>query len=140
MRRLLVLCGIIAAGALFLGRVHAQKPAVDQWPNYQANSNFSPLTQITPQNVSRLAKAWTFNYGAGSMEDGGFVSLDYRFSVQPLVIDGVMYITTPASQQVPDLMARSHCAWFLMSGAMPLPVGPVPGKSLFGGRCISANQ
>ena len=105
MRRLLVLCGIIAAGALFLGRVHAQKPAVDQWPNYQANSNFSPLTQITPQNVSRLAKAWTFNYGAGSMEDGGFVSLDYRFSVQPLVIDGVMYITTPASQQVPDLMS-----------------------------------
>ena len=29
-------------------------PAVAQWPNYQHNSNFSPLTQITPANVSQL--------------------------------------------------------------------------------------
>ena len=34
----------------------AEGPA-DQWPNYQNNSNFSPLTQITPQNVSRLTQA-----------------------------------------------------------------------------------
>ena len=27
-----------------------------------------------------------------------------------------------------------------MFGEMPLPLSPVPGKSLFGGNCISANQ
>src|SRR5436309_4328266 len=63
----------------------AQRPA-DQWPNYQNNSNFSTLTQITPQNVSRLTEAWTFNYGAGSLPEYPFVGLDNRFEVQPLLI------------------------------------------------------
>jgi glucose dehydrogenase len=68
----------------------------DQWPNYQHNSNFSPLTAITPANVKNLAPAWTFNYGAGS-SPAGALGLDYRFEVQPLLIGGVMYISTPAS-------------------------------------------
>src|SRR5690242_2887321 len=72
-----------------------QRP-VNQWPNYQQNSNFSPLTQITPANVSTLTRAWTFNYGAGS-KPSGTLGLDFRFEVQPLIIDGVMYISTPAS-------------------------------------------
>src|SRR5439155_8119283 len=70
--------------------------AADQWTNYQQNSNFSPLAQITPANVSRLAKAWAFSYGGGSVPSGS-LSLDYRFEVQPLIIGGVMYISTPAS-------------------------------------------
>ena len=74
----------------------------DQWPNYQNNSNFSPLNQITPDNVSRLTKAWTFSYGGGSM-DSGSLSLDYRFEVQPLLIGGVMYISTPASPYKQDV-------------------------------------
>ena len=54
---------------LTIGPTRAQGPAAvpaDQWPNYHHNSNFSPLTQITPANVSRLTKAWTLNYGVGS--------------------------------------------------------------------------
>ena len=105
MRRMLVLGSLACAMVLSLGRLHAQKPPVDQWPNYQYNSNFSPLTQITPENVSRLTKAWTFNYGAGSLENGGFVALDYRFSVQPLIIDGVMYVSTPTSDRDRSLMS-----------------------------------
>ncbi len=71
--------------------------SADQWPNYQHNSDFSRLTQITPENVKNLVPAWTFNYGAGS-STAGFVGLDFRFEVQPLLIGGVMYISTPASQ------------------------------------------
>src|SRR6476659_8967213 len=55
----------------------------DQWVNYQQNSNFSPLSQITPENVSRLTRAWTFSYGGGSQPSGN-LGLDYRFEVQPL--------------------------------------------------------
>ena len=55
---------------------------------------FSPLTQITPANVSTLTRAWTFNYGAGSLPSGT-LGLDFRFEVWPLIIDGVMYISTP---------------------------------------------
>jgi len=102
MRRI-VLAGVAGVVALSIGQVQAQKSPAEQWPNYQHNSNFSPLTQITPENVNRLTQAWTFNYGAGTVENVPFVGLDYRFQVQPLVIDDVMYISTPASERDPNL-------------------------------------
>src|SRR6266850_244203 len=37
-------------------------------------------------------------------------------------------------------MLRIHSPWLLMVGEIPLPVGPVPGKSFAGGTCISAYQ
>ena len=79
-----------------------QQPPVNQWTKYLYNSNFSPLTQITPANVAQLTRAWTFNYGAGSLPSGT-LGLDYRFEVQPLIIDGLMYISTPASPRDPNL-------------------------------------
>ena len=80
---------------------HGQQPAADQWPDYQHNSNYSPLTNITPENVKNLTTAWTFHYGAGSSEAGN-LGLDYRFEVQPLLIGGVLYISTPASPSDPN--------------------------------------
>src|SRR5438552_12235429 len=110
MWRILVAGSVSFGIALSIGRINAQqtppaapKPAAEQWPNYQHNSNFSPLTQITPENVTRLTKAWTFNYGAGTVDNVPFVPLDYRFQVQPLVIDDVMFISTPASDRDPNL-------------------------------------
>jgi quinoprotein glucose dehydrogenase len=105
MRRIAAIAGVTCVVSVALARVSAQKPPADQWPNYQHNSNFSPLTQITSQNVSKLTKAWTFNYGAGSLANGGFVALDNRFQVQPLLIDGVMYLSTPTSDR--DLNLKS---------------------------------
>src|SRR6187431_576568 len=82
------------------GTPSGQQPA-NQWPNYQHNSNYSPLTGITPENVKNLTTAWTFNYGAGSSPAGN-LGLDYRFEVQPLLIGGVMYFSTPASPGDPN--------------------------------------
>jgi glucose dehydrogenase len=42
---------------------------------------FSPLTQITRQNVERLQQAWAFDTGIKDLQ------------VTPLVIDGIMYVT-----------------------------------------------
>ena len=107
-RRFCMCMTAAVVAALLIGRAGAgqarpqgQEPAVNQWPSYQHNSNFSPLTQITPANVSTLARAWTFNYGAGS-EASGSLGLDYRFEVQPLLINGVMYFSTPASPRDAD--------------------------------------
>ena len=86
---------------LALSSVPSGQQAGDQWPNYQHNSNYSPLTSITPENVKNLTTAWTFNYGAGSSPAGG-LGLDYRFEIQPLLIGGVMYISTPASPSDPN--------------------------------------
>lgn len=87
---------------LVLSSVPSGQQPADQWPNYQHNSNFSPLTAITPENVKNLVPAWTFNYGAGSSPAGN-LGLDYRFEVQPLLIGGVLYFSTPASPTNPDL-------------------------------------
>src|SRR5437879_5255326 len=105
MRRILIVCVPVFVAVLALTRVHAQKTPAESWPNYQHNSNFSPLTQITPENVTRLTKAWTFNYGGGTVDNVPFVGLDYRFQVQPLVIDDVMYLSTPASERDPNLLS-----------------------------------
>ena len=48
------------------------------------SQRFSPMKQINKDNVSRLAPVWTFQTG---VLDG--------FECTPLVIDGIMYITTP---------------------------------------------
>lgn len=60
------------------------------WPVYlgdKAGSHFSTLDQITPENVSRLEVAWTFNAGDATEQT--------QIQCNPLVIDGVLYGTTP---------------------------------------------
>ncbi|HLF10536.1 MAG TPA: PQQ-binding-like beta-propeller repeat protein, partial [Gammaproteobacteria bacterium] len=47
----------------------------------------SPLTQITPENVRRLAPVWTFQTGTLARGRG--------FETTPLVLDGVLYVTGP---------------------------------------------
>ena len=37
-------------------------------------------------------------------------------------------------------ISPTHSSWLLMAGRMPLPVGPVLGKSLFGGTRSSESQ
>jgi glucose dehydrogenase len=57
------------------------------WPLYgrtHDNQRFSPLKQIDRNNIDNLKLAWRF-------ETGKFGS----FQTSPIVIDGVMYLTTP---------------------------------------------
>ena len=75
------------------------------WSSYGQDSgaaDYSPLHQIDTTNVTKLTQAWIFHYGAGDFEEPG-LGLDYRFEVTPLVINGVMYLTTPTSPRKPDL-------------------------------------
>ncbi len=57
------------------------------WPTYNGDTRgnrYSPLSQITPQNVRRLAPRWIY-----SME--GSVT---RSQTTPLVVGGIMYVTS----------------------------------------------
>ena len=59
----------------------------DNWLMYGRTYNahrYSPLKQIDTKNVGRLVPAWTFQTG---VLDG--------FECSPLIIDGIMYLTTP---------------------------------------------
>ena len=60
----------------------------ENWMTYSGTYNawrYSPLDQINRENVERLAPVWVFQ--TGKVEGG--------FSCTPLVVDGVMYITSP---------------------------------------------
>lgn len=75
--------GTVRVDAVQAPAAEGARPSGD-WPLYGRDAGaqrFSPLTQITPQNVHTLTRAWTFDTGARAMQ------------VTPLVIDGVMYVT-----------------------------------------------
>ena len=77
------------------GRIHLLRRDGDEyrtvtsqadWPTYNGQptgSRFSALTGIDTTNVGRLAPAWTFTLDGAS-----------RLEVTPVVVDGVMYVTT----------------------------------------------
>jgi alcohol dehydrogenase (cytochrome c) len=56
------------------------------WASYNGHSNgsrYSPLTQIDPTNVARLAPRWIFSLPNSS-----------QLQVTPVVVDGVMYVSS----------------------------------------------
>jgi len=58
---------------------------------------FSPLDQISRANVGRLQKAWTYHTG----ETGwGSIKRIAAFETTPLMVDGLLYFTTPASRAI----------------------------------------
>lgn len=60
------------------------------WPVYGGNSDhthYSTIDQITPRNVSKLKVAWT--YETHDEFKGS------EMQANPIVVDGVLYATTP---------------------------------------------
>jgi len=68
---------------------------VDAWPTYghdPGGMRYSPLTQFSRENVSRLKVAWT--YHTGDVSDGRDGQRRSGFETTPVVVDGTMYVTT----------------------------------------------
>ncbi len=85
---------ILAICAITVGGVRAQ-----QWPHYagdQAASHYSPLDQITPANVGKLAIAWEWKPHEKVLPQFG--TRPGAFQNTPLVIDNVLYVSTPYNQ------------------------------------------
>ena len=71
----------------------AQVPDVG-WPQHGGDRNihYSPLSQITRQNVARLKVAWTY--------DSHDAFKGSEMQSNPVIVDGVLYATTPTMQVV----------------------------------------
>ena len=77
----------------------AQQARAGQWPYYAADAaatHYSPLDQITPANVSRLKQAWQWSPSEVPFEEYG--TRPGAFQNTPLMIDGVLYVSTPYNQ------------------------------------------
>jgi len=82
--------------ALLLTLAAAQGADID-WPAYlgdKGSSHYSALAQITPENVAKLQPAWTFRAGGADPQNRS------QIQCNPLVIDGVLYGTTPDFQLI----------------------------------------
>jgi quinoprotein glucose dehydrogenase len=95
-RLLFVLAAILgaAAGPLTI----AQSPASQQveWLHYGGDSGgtkYSTLTDVNAQNVQRLQVAWQWKHWETPLEEFG--TTPGFFEATPLMIDGVLYVTTP---------------------------------------------
>jgi quinoprotein glucose dehydrogenase len=72
-----------------------------EWPHYGGDlggTKYSSLDQINRENVSRLKVAWT--YHTGDVSDGSLYPVRSSFECTPLVLDGVLFLTTPFSRVV----------------------------------------
>jgi glucose dehydrogenase len=91
-----ILRDIGVAALIFAGCAHAQ-----EWPAYGSdpgNTKYSTLKQINRANVTQLQVAWT--YHTGDVSDGSKYPVRSAFEATPLVVDGVMYVTTPFSRVI----------------------------------------
>jgi quinoprotein glucose dehydrogenase len=131
MRRVSMLLAGLAVGIFPVWAPAHADPAAD-WPTYgrdKGGQRHSPLDQINPANVARLAPAWTYHMRPASLDaapvdaaavaqraaeaagpppggapgGGAFSRQRSRFAGSqstPLIIDGVMYTTTPYGRVV----------------------------------------
>jgi quinoprotein glucose dehydrogenase len=87
------------------------------WPVYGGNSDhthYSTIAQITPQNVSKLQVAWT--YETHDEFKGS------EMQANPIVLDGVLYATTPKLRVFALDAATGRELWsFDPSGGNPAP-------------------
>ncbi len=97
-RRSLAVSLVAICAATGVGSTHA---AADEWPSYgrdPGGTRFSPLTQITPENVRRLRPVWTFH--TGDISDGKHGGPRSGFETTPLLIDGRLFLTTPYNRVI----------------------------------------
>ena len=98
-----------------------RNPAAGDWLNWRRTDNawgYSPLDQITRQNVQQLQLAWSW-----SMDDTG------SQQATPLVYDGVMYLPNPRGVIQALNAATGDLMWEYRPGDAPARAAPPSGAA-----------
>ncbi|HKU87682.1 MAG TPA: pyrroloquinoline quinone-dependent dehydrogenase [Casimicrobiaceae bacterium] len=108
--RTAALAAALLVGSCAENAVRREAPAVHEaaadgpiaeWAHYGGDAGgrrYSPLTQIDRRNVARLEVAW--EYRTGDVSDGQDGRPWSAFEATPIVVDGVMYLSTPFSRVI----------------------------------------
>jgi quinoprotein glucose dehydrogenase len=100
----------IAFAVLAMGQSFA-KEGPGEWSNYgndPGGMRFSPLTQISRKNVSKLKAAWVFH--TGDISDGNGRPRS-GFESTPLFVDGTLFLTTPFNRVIALDPATGRLRW-----------------------------
>ena len=92
------------AGRLILLLALPTAASAQEWRFYGGDvggTRSSPLKQINRQNVKNLQRAWTYHMGeverSGNATDRHHIA---PFETTPLVIDGLLYLSTPSNRVI----------------------------------------
>jgi quinoprotein glucose dehydrogenase len=91
----LFLCLVWLAGGL------QSQGKLQEWPFYggdQSGTKFSPLADVNTGNVAKLAVAWEWTNGEKALDDFG--TRPGNFQTTPLMIDNVLYLSSPYNRVV----------------------------------------
>ena len=91
-----------------------------EWLNYagdKASSKYSPLTQISGDNFDRLRTAWTWRSAEDEVAKANHLKT-WVWESTPLVVDGVLYISTSLSQVAAIDAATGKTQWIVGDAAM----------------------
>jgi quinoprotein glucose dehydrogenase len=86
---------------LLAGGVPAAERLNQEWPAYgndNGGSRYSPLSQVNKGNVQHLKLAWQWKSGEAPLPQFG--TTPGMFEATPLMIGGVLYVSTPYSRVV----------------------------------------
>src|SRR5437870_13265527 len=91
---------MVTALLLASGSASLRAQAVDWSANGRdaEGTRYSPASEITRNNVNRLAVAWT--YRTGETDPRFKTEKPTAFEATPLVVDGTMYLGTPLGRVV----------------------------------------
>ncbi|WP_353065968.1 pyrroloquinoline quinone-dependent dehydrogenase [Tunturibacter psychrotolerans] len=118
-RREVIRLGAVAAAMPMLGDIAAlcQVPAAarasGEWRQYagdKASTKYSSLNQITADNFSNLKVAWTWRSVEEDLTQAHNLKT-WAWEATPLMIDGVLYLTTSLSQAVALDAATGKLLW-----------------------------
>src|SRR5262245_3944742 len=84
---------ILASGSLLAAQSTTRQV---EWPYVggdPGNARYSQLADINTDNVQRLHIAWQWHHGEGRRDD--YKTVPGNFETTPVMVDGVLYVTTP---------------------------------------------
>lgn len=97
-----IFAAILAITILVNSNCHGQLQKTE-WPNYgndPGGQRFSPLTQVDTSNVHKLKTAWTYRTGELQTYEGSYIAEKAAFEATPLMVDGVLYFSTPTNRVI----------------------------------------
>lgn len=89
---------IAVAAATASSQQRRRSPAVGEWTAYGHDAfgtRYSPLNDVTRDNVAKLAVAWTYRTG-----ETEHTARPAKFEATPLMVDGTLFLSTPFGRAI----------------------------------------
>ena len=102
--------GLVARVVLAMVAMMSSASAWEYWGGHAGGTRFSPLSQITPGNVTRLVEAWRFHTGDLIARPPALMRRS-KFEATPLLVEDSLIFCTPFNEVVALNPATGRARW-----------------------------